>query len=95
MAEMRAKCVVWGCKPIPENIIGIPEGAKVRFRIRNTDAMRCYIRKDGETREYVLLADTLAGPWYLEPQGANVRQQHPLRPSQPQYWDHQRLVSTL
>lgn len=95
MATEKTKCVIWGVKPIPSNIIGIPDGAKVRFRIRNTDCMRCFIRKDGETRHYVLVSDYKDGPWHLCEQGANVSHQSPLRPGTPQAKDHAKLIANL
>lgn len=89
------KTVLWGCKPIPDNIEGIPEGSKVRFRVRNTDAMRCFIKKDGVVRHFVIVADNRRGPWRLMEQGANVTLEKPLQRNSPQADDHRRLLARI
>lgn len=95
MATMVSKAVLWGCRPIPENIMGIPPGAKVRFRVRNNDCIRCFIKDGNSVKHYILMANTMAGPWWLEPQGENWKDEQPLRPRTPQYEDHVRLCSAL
>lgn len=89
------KAVLWGVQPIPDNIIGIPEGAKVRFRARNTDYMRCFIKHNGEVRHYALMADTFDGPWELLPQGVNATREYPLNPRSPQAEDHRKILAML
>ena len=84
---------LWGVKPIPDNIVGIPDGSKVRFRVRNDDVMRCFVKAGDSVSHYILVADTQQGPWRLLPQGANVNIRMGLKFGTPQYNDHLKLIA--
>ena len=63
--------VVWGVPKDIRPIMGIPEGARVRLRFRNTTFGKAFIKHGGTTSMYALRDD---GPtWGLIPQGTNAK----------------------
>ena len=63
----------WGAVE-PRQIVNIPEGAKVRVRIRNDDFVRAFVKQGRKIDHYIV--QEIGGAWFLNPawlQGTNVK----------------------
>ncbi len=52
---------------------GLPEGAKIRFRFRNDDFARCFVKTPHGIKHYI--PEFIDGAWILNPklqQGENI-----------------------
>jgi len=63
--------VVYGMPNEIKPLDGLPSGARVRFRFRNTDIGRVYVKHGAEITENIL--EDKGATWGLIPQGMNKR----------------------
>lgn len=64
--------VVYGVPEVICPVIGVPKG-KARFRFRNTDVGRLFVRPPEGGIQHFVLTDNRDGTWGLMAQGMNLR----------------------